>query len=202
MKPILLVLLLCSPASGAWPYDSVCQVSVRVGRGANGGSGCVIHHEGKYSYVLTVKHVATRTGAETACVWFPSTGREIISRGVVFSKHPQADLAIVKVGRVPLPAIPVAVLDPDDGPFVLVGYPGYDRYTLRWQQGNYVRHSDFTLYVDAAPEKGMSGGPAFNRYGRVVGSVAAYQSPYWGATPDTGLVTSNQAILELLRTPW
>lgn len=167
----LLLSTICAPALAEYPWDSVCKVSVALRANAyNGGSGTLIAVDETSALVLTVKHVAERVGLPTVCNW-----NGVRCEGTVLAVSPNADLALLRVKR---PAgvrpVPVAAAAPDTGPFVMAGYPGYDREHLRWQQGTYVDHDSITLVVTCRPEPGMSGGATFNRYGQVVGAVSAY----------------------------
>ncbi len=175
MKFILsLLLTLCavSPALAEYPYDAACLVTVHRGgvRGANGGSGTLIAANKTHGLVLTVKHVAERKGLKAACRW-----GDVTVRGEVLDVHPDADVAllIVDVPKGVRP-VPVALPTKDTGPFVMAGYPGYDRNTLRFQVGQFKSLDEDTLTITCRPEQGMSGGPTYDRYGRVVGTVSAY----------------------------
>jgi len=186
----LLLLLACavSPALADHPYDSACLVTVNLGlQGNNGGSGTLIAANEKHGLVLTVKHVAERKGLRAACRW-----GDVTVKGTVLDVHPTADVALLLVD-VPKGVRPVPVAQPtkETGPFVLAGYPGYDRNTLRFQVGDFKSIDADTLTVTCRPEPGMSGGPAYDRYGRVVGTVSAYSR-------IDGLCGSGTAMQELI----
>ena len=153
------------------PWSAACQVMVHLRAGlANGGSGTLIGVTENEALVLTVKHVAERVGQTATCAW---NGTKC--HGYVLATSPTADLALILVQRPPgIQPVAVASATPTTGPFYMAGFPGYDRYTLRYQRGDYIEHDHDTLVVTCRPEKGMSGGPTFDRYGRVVGAVSAY----------------------------
>lgn len=187
-----LALLVACPAFARYPYDSACIVSVEHGRRDIGGSGVLIAADKERGLVLTVKHVALRAGNPAVCNW---AGQKC--KGEVLAVHPTADLGLIIVTCPEnVRPVPVALPSKDTGPFVLVGFPGYDRQTARYQVGKFVAVDEDTLTVDCAPEKGMSGGPTFDRYGRVTGAVSAYS-----IRSGFGYVGSGQALTELI-TPY
>lgn len=190
MRVLLLLLCLASPAFGAHPYDATCQVVVqRTAQRVVGGSGVLIAVNETQALVLTVKHVALSKGRQAKCTWAGQT-----TVGTVLAVAPDADVALLLVAR-PVGVAPVAIAMPtaDTGPFVLVGFPGYDRETMRWQRGEFVAVDHNHLTVTCRPEKGMSGGPAFDRYGRVVGTVSAYS-----LTAELGYCGSGPAMFRLI----
>jgi len=182
-------LLFAGVASAAHPYDSACRVSIEHGARQVGGSGVLIAVEGERGLVLTVKHVALRAGNPAKCNW---AGQ--VCLGQVLAVHPNADVALLVVTK-PKNVRPVPIARPskETGPFVLVGFPGYDRKTMRYQVGDFAGLSEKTLTVTCRPEKGMSGGPTFDRYGRVVGTVSAYSK-----FKQYGYVGSGDALVELV----
>jgi hypothetical protein len=177
-----------APARAAYPYDSACQVAVQKSpRRVVGGSGVLIGVSGEKALVLTVRHVALRAGLPVTCEWAGS-----VSHGKVLAVSPDSDVALLVVDRPPgVQPVPVAMPSAASGPFVLVGFPGYDRDTMRWQRGEFVAVEYDQLVVTCRPEKGMSGGPAFDRYGRVVGTVSAFGPRY-------GFCGSGAAMFDLL----
>lgn len=186
MKPLLslaLALLFAVPALAEHPYDSACQVRV----GSSGGTGTLIGLKDGKALVLTVKHVAERKGQRAVCNW----GSQKMS-GQVVAVHRKADIALLVVDA-PEGIKPVAVAKavPENAPFVMAGFPGYDRNTLRWQQGNFEDEDYSYLVITCRPEEGMSGGPTFDKYGRVVGAVSAYSK-------TSGYAGDGDALVELL----
>ena len=170
------------------PWAAACKVTVNLRAGlANGGSGTLIGVTENEALVLTVSHVAERVGQTATCQF---SDQKV--HGYVLATHPTADLALILIER-PDGVNPVVVANAnrDSGPFYLVGYPGYDRDTMRYQIGEYVDHDKETLVVTSRPEKGQSGGPAFNRYGQVVGAISAYGPRY-------GYVADGAALRELV----
>lgn len=155
----------------AHPWSAACKVTVNLRANlANGGSGTLIGVTKNEALVLTVAHVAERVNQTATCQWGDQK-----CHGYVLAVSPTADLALILVQRpVGIAPVPVAHAEPENGPYYMAGFPGYDRDTLRYQQGAYVDHDHDTLVITCRPEKGMSGGPTFDRYGRVVGAVSAY----------------------------
>lgn len=162
------------------PWDAACKVTVNLRAGlANGGSGTLIGVTQNEALVLTVQHVAERVGQTATCQF-----GDVKVHGYVLATHPTADLALILVQRPPgIQPVPVAHATSANGPYYMAGYPGYDRDTLRYQRGDYVDQDSDTLVITCRPEKGMSGGPTFDRYGRVVGAVSAY-GPRYGYAGD------------------
>jgi hypothetical protein len=190
MRTILLLLCLATPAFAAHPYDAACKVVVqRTARRVVGGSGVLIAVNDTQALVLTVKHVALTQGRAATCWW-----GEQECPGTVLATAPDADVALLLVKR-PAGIRPALVAMPsaETGPFVLVGFPGHDRDTMRWQQGEWISLDHNHLAVACAPEKGMSGGPCFDRYGRVVGTVSSFN-----LTDQRGACGSGQAMFNLI----
>lgn len=160
-----------STSKFAQPWAAACKVTVNLRANlANGGSGTLIGVTQNEALVLTVAHVAERVNMTATCEWGDQK-----CHGYVLAVSPTADLALILVQRpVGIAPVPVAHATPENGPYCMAGFPGYDRDTLRYQWGNYVDHDHDTLVITCRPEKGMSGGPTFDRYGRVVGAVSAY----------------------------
>lgn len=171
------------------PWCAACKVTVNLRAGfGNGGSGTLIGVTQNEALVLTVQHVAEKVGQTATCEF---GGQKV--HGYVLATHPTADLALILVQRpVGINPVPVAHATSANGPYVMAGYPGYDRNTLRFQTGNYVDQDSDTLVITCRPEKGMSGGPTFDRYGRVVGAVSAYGLQY-------GYAGDGDALQELVR---
>jgi hypothetical protein len=182
-----------STSKFAHPWSAACKVQVDLRAGlANGGSGTLIGVTKNEALVLTVAHVAERVNMTATCEW----GNQQC-RGYVLAVSPTADLALILVERpVGVDPVPVAHATPENGPYYMAGFPGYDRDTLRYQRGNYIDHDHDTLVVGCRPEKGMSGGPTFDRYGRVVGAVSAYGLQYGYAGDGDALQALVKAYLK------
>lgn len=139
-------------------------------RFSSGGSGTLIATADEYGLVLCVKHVCVVAGRPATCQWGPQK-----TTGYVLAVHPDADVALILVKRpVGIKPVPVTLPKAENGPFYMVGYPGYDREHLRYQKGDFIDLDEDTLTVTCRPEPGMSGGATFDSKGRVVGTVSAY----------------------------
>ncbi len=183
---------LCVPAASRadHPYDAVCRVVVqKTPRRPVGGSGVLIGVSGGKALILTAAHVAIEPGLPASCDW---AGQ--VTRGRVLRVAPDTDAALLLVARPDgVYAVSVAMPSKQTGPFVCAGYPGYDRGTLRIQTGEYAGLNRGTLTVTCRPEPGMSGGAVFDRHGRVVGAVSAYD--VW---QNLGYAGSGPAMLDLV----
>jgi hypothetical protein len=171
---VCLVLLSSLQALAAFPYDSVCAVVIN---GRIGGSGTLIAVNEDKAVILTCRHVAMRVGNKAECTFLNG----VTVSGRVHAIHPDrlADMALLVMDRPEgVEPVPMAVASEGTAPFVLTGYPSYSRDKLRWQLGDFYSVSKSELIVTCRPEKGMSGGAAFDRYGRVIGVVAAYGPNY------------------------
>ncbi|MEM0926368.1 MAG: Do family serine endopeptidase [Planctomycetota bacterium] len=144
------------------------------------GSGVVVRSDG---YILTNNHVVE--GADELEVEF-SDGKTF--RGRIVGTDPQTDLAVVKVDRANLKAIPFGDSDAIQvGDWVLaIGSPfGLDQTVtagiisgknrVRGIVGNGEGFEDF-LQTDAAINPGNSGGPLVNLRGELVGINTAIMS--------------------------
>lgn len=196
-RSLVVWFLLCATALADAPWDSICEVYVKPrawSRKSIGGSGTLVYKTADGTgYILTVKHVAKDVGKRAVCRF-----NGVSVNGETYSIHTKADLAIIRVERVQdIAIVPTGRATSESGPFVLAGYPGYDRPHLHWQQGDFLAFSDEAgrfkydaMYVDCIPEGGMSGGPCFDKYGKVVGAVSASmwnsndKNNKWGSCAD------------------
>jgi hypothetical protein len=182
------------------PWDAACQVVVLnpergwwlwSSGGPTGGSGTLIGLSGDYALVLTVQHVAEEVGAVAVCNWVGNPPLQ----GTVLAVNAEADIALLMVkAPVGIKPVPVATATKESAPFTMAGYPGYDRTTLRLQTGEFLEIDDGTLTVKIRPEKGMSGGPCFDRYGNVCGAVSTFSRREYKGTAGGG----SQALKDLV----
>ncbi len=187
------------------PWDAVGQVTVhnptrgfflwRTG-GSSGGSGTLIGLAGDKALVLTVQHVAEEVGAPATVNWINNPP----CQGPVLAVNADADIALLIVTAPKgIRPVPVSVASPSTGPFTMAGYPGYDRKTLRYQTGDFLEISDGTLRVRIRPEKGMSGGPCFDRYGNVCGAVSTFSLVENSGTAGGGDVALKELVSPYLK---
>lgn len=206
-RSVVMWLLLCVPVFAEYPYDSICEIYVKPrawARKSIGGSGTLVFKSnGGVGYVLTAKHVALDINKRSVCQF---NGMSV--DGVTFAVHTKADLALIRVEQVQdVGVVPIAMAREDSGPFLLMGYSGYDRNHLRWQQGDFLAFKDgdkkFTydaIFVSCVPEGGMSGGPCFDRYGRVVGVVSASMKDRGSKSHEWGSCIGRESLFELMKT--
>jgi S1-C subfamily serine protease len=153
---------------------AVVLVSVRGGEGGGFGSGFVIDRQG---HILTNAHVVD--GATSTTITF-SDGTE--EKAQVLGVDNSTDLAVLKVGELPPGVRPVPLGDSAalvvGQDVVAIGNPyGYERTattgivsalerTIRSPNGFAIQNA---IQTDAAINQGNSGGPLFDRAGRVIG---------------------------------
>jgi S1-C subfamily serine protease len=153
---------------------AVVLVSVRSGEGGGFGSGFVIDRQG---HILTNAHVVD--GATSTTITF-SDGTE--EKAQVLGVDNSTDLAVLKVGELPPGVRPVPLGDSAalvvGQDVVAIGNPyGYERTattgivsalerTIRSPNGFAIQNA---IQTDAAINQGNSGGPLFDRAGRVIG---------------------------------
>ena len=179
--------------------DSVSDTEPRFVTSSGVGSGVLISNDGM---VLTAAHVVQ--AADAVGVVF-SDGALIPAR--VISSAPSADVALIKLDRVPEKAAPAALGNSDkvevgDEVFV-VGAPYGLSHTLtaghissrhtpgRELLGNLEKLELFQ--TDAAINMGNSGGPMFNMDGEIIGVVSHILSQSGGSEGLGFAVTSHVA---------
>jgi S1-C subfamily serine protease len=147
------------------------------------GSGVVINEAGD---ILTSLHVVAN--ASDIQVYF-ADGTQ--STAQVIAEQPESDIAVLQAEQLPELIVPAVLGSPNamrvgDEAFV-VGNPlglygsmssgvisGFDR-SFRPEDGE--QRLEGLIQIDAAVNPGNSGGPLLNRYGQVVGIVAALANP-------------------------
>ncbi len=173
------------------------------------GSGVLVSPGG---LVITASHVVQI--ADAIRVEFQD-GTQVNAR--VVSSEPAADVAMLKLERVPENAIVVAMGDSDtvrvgenvfvigapygEGHTLTVGYISARRSSDRGVDG--IALGEF-FQTDAAINKGNSGGPLFNTEGEVIGIVSHIRSTSGGSEGLGFAVTINtvKAILLEEKTIW
>ena len=156
----------------------------RNGKPENGvGSGVIIDDAGD---ILTSLHVVSNaTEIKLTFADGTESGAQVIAR------QPQNDIAVLRANQPPAQIIPATLGNPNavrigDEAYV-VGNPlglygsmsagvisGLDR-SFRPPDGN--QRLQGLIQIDAAVNPGNSGGPLLNRYGQVIGIVAALVNP-------------------------
>jgi serine protease Do len=170
------------------------------------GSGVLISPDGK---IMTAAHVVH--SMDEIKVEF--VGGETVP-GRVLSSEPAADLALLKLERVP-PGAKVAILANSDtarvgDPVVIIGAPYGLRHSMsagwisaRWPANSVYRAMPLAefLQTNATINTGNSGGPMFNMAGEVIGIVSHNISRSGGSEGLGFVVTINTAKRLLLERP-
>lgn len=134
------------------------------------GSACVVSSNG---YLITNFHVVGQN--ETVKVKFKDG---TISEGKVLRKHPDCDLALLKVERENLPALFPNAQDPEIGSTVyLMGTPAdtlLGQSVFKGVISGRRSFADFSyIQTDAKVNPGNSGGAMFNEKGELIGIVSS-----------------------------
>lgn len=133
------------------------------------GSGTLVASNGDRGLILTCRHVAEQVGKQCVVTW-EATGEkadgEVIDV-VNATKGYESDLGLV-VCRLPqgISPVEIAKFDPANGPFTCLGYRGGEFYVSISRHGT---EKDGLIRLSAPLIGGMSGGPCFDRYNRLVG---------------------------------
>jgi putative serine protease PepD len=160
---------------------SVVTIVVEGAQGSGSGSGFVIGEDG---YILTNNHVVSGASADGLEVVFPD-GERLSAK--VIGTSPSYDLAVVKVKRTGLPALPLG--DSDQvrvGDLVVaIGAPlglegtvtsgivsALDRPVKAGQSSSDASYIN-AVQTDAAINPGNSGGPLLDAAGNVIGVNSA-----------------------------
>jgi serine protease Do len=166
------------------------------------GSGVLISKDGHVATAAHVVHIADSVHVEFA------NGKKVIGR--VVASDPAADIAMIKVDRVPESATVAKLGDSDtakigDRVFV-IGAPYGVGQTLtvgyisgRHTQKHALKRLEFVelLQTDAAINQGNSGGPMFNMAGEVIG-IASHILTKSGGFVGLGFTVSSNTVRRLL----
>ena len=165
------------------------------------GSGVLISSDG---HILTAAHVVQV--ADKVRVEF-SNGDTVSAK--VVSSEPQADLALLKIRKVPGKAVVAKLGDSDamkiGSEVFVVGAPYGLSYTLTVGHLS-ARHKPYSMpgallaehfQTDAAINQGNSGGPMFNKNGEVIGIVSHILSKS-GGFEGLGFATTSKSAKTLL----
>lgn len=151
-----------------WDFLSYAVPTIITSEGH--GSGCVISGDG---YVLTNFHVVAQS--ETVKVKFKDGS---VSEGKVLRKHPDCDLALLKVDRNNLPALLPSSKEQEIGSTVyLMGTPAdtlLGQSVFKGVISGRRAFADFSyIQTDAKVNPGNSGGAMLNEKGELIGVVSS-----------------------------
>lgn len=167
--------------------------------GRSYGSGFLYEHHGKL-VVITNKHVAQPASGKTMNLAVKFQGRSVEYEAEVLSIHPTQDIAVLSLKEKP-PGMSGVELDPDwqqvkDGDQVAsmsfpLGMQGQESTQIKADliRGNISNKLTDHIKYTLASAPGASGGPVFNREGKVIainrgGSIDEagrhYQGLNWG----------------------
>jgi len=134
------------------------------------GSGTLVDVDGGHGLVVTAKHLE---GREPITCTFPN-GKSLPGKWVQ-DKNPN-DLAAIIIADPGVPPVQVAKQMPGRGELAIsAGYGGQGRYAANTGYITRVFGNQFEL--TGAARGGDSGGPVFDRHGRLIGVL-------WGTTPE------------------
>lgn len=167
---------LFEPSKGESSIDGALGNVVRIISGATTGSGVMIHKDG---FILTCDHVLGES-EEDAEVWLPDG---VTSYAEIVARNPESDVALLRcIGvrdaeTVEFRRAPGAQLGE---PVIAAGFPPshrQDQFKPSITHGviRSLEHigNQSVIRVDAEAEAGYSGGPIFDRDGRMLGMITS-----------------------------
>jgi len=176
--------LLVLPAQAATPRPGVVRLSVPEGHGITAhGSGTIVGKTTDHAFILTAYHVIAPAVYVASNHWpirIDTTSQWTTGR-VAFSNSTW-DVAIVEAGQLADQVIEVRTDRPNPGEWLAVAGYGTGDYRERWGQARKyllpaVGHPPDWVEITAAVRQGDSGGPVFDRNGRLVAVL-------WGCGPE------------------
>ena len=191
---LALVLLSCSGLQAKMPYDAVCVLN-RANNGG-GGSGTLIAKIENKGLILSEAHVI-HSVTEIEATW-PAHKITRTAKPIYVSYL--YDTALLVVDNPPGEPVALALDLTTDQTLYLCGFPWYSRDKLQYQKGKLdkffgtqVYNNTFAL-TSCRPAGGMSGGPAFNERGSLIGSVQAVQAD----KTKGGVIVANTIIVPIM----
>jgi S1-C subfamily serine protease len=233
MLACLAVLLTATTPDAPAGWEDYCQSVAWVRVGSDGqGTGWLV--DGPRRLLLTALHVVGQADRLTATFPLRRDGQLAVDRaevlaqtqalrqagrlvdGEVIARHPELDLAVVRLDAVPRDTVPVRLrasrARPGE-PVWLIGQRGdldaLWSHTRGWVRsagpltagygfaGQQLAQAAPMLYLQLPINVGDSGGPVFDAQGRVLGMVVAFEKK----APPTALAISAQALASTLQLP-
>jgi S1-C subfamily serine protease len=168
---------------------TIAEASVGIETDGSTGSGTVIHHAGRSSYVLTCEHVVGE--AKKARIVYRVGKKFVKVEGRVERKDKDKDLALVRVRRLPLPALGIAEQEPELYEKCWIvgspeGYFGTACESLVTAKDGSNGDPDETYQLSGFSSPGASGGTVGNFNGQLVAVVTGIRHD--GHRPVHGIV--------------
>lgn len=168
---------------------AIAECSVGIETTSATGSGTVIAHVGRASWVLTCEHVVR--GSKKAIVVYRKDGKFVRVEGKVERFDEKKDLALVRVARLPLAALDLAAEEPSLYERVWVvgapeGYHGTAVEGLLCGMDGSNGDPDEAYQISGFSSPGASGGTVANFNGELVGVVTGIRHD--GHRPIHGIV--------------
>lgn len=153
---------------------AIAEASVGIETTSATGSGTVIAHVGRSSWVLTCEHVVK--GCKKARVVYRVGKKFVKVEGRVERTDAAKDLALVRVRKLPLPALPLASSEPDLYEKVWVlgapeGYHGTAVESILCGRDGSNGDPDEAYQLSGFSSPGASGGTVGNFNGELVGVI-------------------------------
>jgi S1-C subfamily serine protease len=169
--------------------QSIAESSVGIETDGSTGSGTIIAHVGRSSYVLTCEHVVR--GYKKARIVYRSGKRFVRVEGTVERSDERKDLSLVRVKKLPLPALSLAPTEPELYERVFVvgspeGYFGTATESLLCGKDGSNGDPDESYQLSGFTSPGGSGGTVGNFNGQLVGVVTGIRHD--GHRPVHGIV--------------
>lgn len=178
---VLLLLFAASAACAQAPqYRAICEIRLKSWQ----GSGTLIGVNGNQALVLSCRHVCEQVGNNVTCNWLwagpQSTPGRVVA--VVPGRGFDTDLALVICARPRgVAPMPVTSFNYANGPWVSAGFR--DR-SLRYAYARSAEYDGSLITFPVPYIQGMSGGPCYDRYGRIVAVVVASDMESFGISVD------------------
>ena len=174
-------------------FDRLILATVQIKIGKRGGAGIIIRDDGKFLYILTVKHAITQKGRLDVCVRDIDRTFHIVKniKKECIYQHKIVDLALIKVPRPKgeYVTLKIAPTKPTIGTVIYtIGHPLNFHFTVNTGiVSNYLtnplakRRGTYML-ISAPSFTGNSGGAVINERTEVVGISAGIM--YLGNNPS------------------